>query len=70
MSTTVWVRSVEVEQHRICVPTGGQDPGDCDKHDHVPGAKELRVGLDVAGGSEDEWRAMVGKIFTLKTGGA
>lgn len=66
MPPRVWVRSVEVETEQMCVATGGQGPS-CDEHDHLPGARRLRVDLEPEHGSatEAEWQAMVGRAFDL-----
>lgn len=62
MAARVWVRSVEVEQEQICLHELAKGP-DCDQHDHVPGARRLRVELEPVLGSatEDEWRALIGQ---------
>jgi hypothetical protein len=68
MAAEVFVRSIKDEVNRICIPSLAEDPFDCAKHEHMPGARRLVVEVDaLCRSDEDEstWRSLVGQVVPL-----
>lgn len=67
MTVRLRVTAATVDQERICIHAWSQDPYDCSQHDHVNGARRVRVEVVHESGDEAEVMALVGKIVTRET---
>lgn len=70
MNPEVRVTGVFVDApEEVCVPTFGQDPGDCARHDHIPGARPMPrvevVPVDADQATVDALTRLVGRKVAL-----